>query len=178
MIRKKLEKILEEINELHPEMPATTKGEPKVIKMSLGNGDFFNQAAEEVKEVMVEGVMKKLLSKPPQEVKAAMKYIEAAEGKLLTKYQQEELNRSRNIVKEWKESLKESVINEYNIDTNAKPQPSATGKSFIKLAKDVDKSKMQPDPNKLVDKDGNVKEKPKSDWEKMIEKHKNFKGGK
>jgi len=54
MIKKKLEKIMEEINELHPELPATVEKEPKIIRINLKNSDIIQNQAEEVKETIVE----------------------------------------------------------------------------------------------------------------------------
>jgi hypothetical protein len=168
MIRKKLNKILEEINELHPKMSATVKKEPKVMKMNIGNSTFFNQASEEVEGVIVEAVLHKSKlenmirklelklrkEKDPEKIRKLYQQIQSLKS-IVAKPEETD-----GRIDKKEEKLAEGLINEYKIDVNAKPRPSATGTSFIKLAKDVDKSKMQRDPSKLVDKDGNFIQKP------------------
>lgn len=93
--------------------------------------------------LLSEGFLRQALSPltpKPKEVVTAEKYIAAAEGKLLTNQQQEELDKAREIVREWEKSREHTL-------PCAEIEPGmnlATSPGFIEF-------RNQPEVNKLFD---------------------------
>jgi len=136
MIRKKIAKILEEINELHPHKPATIKKEPDSFIIKLGYDDFFGKAAEEIEGIIIEATGIKTeeeLDKRKKEYLVKVKQMKKRDPK---KYK--EIKKVQSATK--KVASGESKLAEpYKLDANERK----VQKSFVSFARSLKTNKTE-----------------------------------